>query len=918
MSEKKQIFFGIDLGTTNSCIAFGTFDPVNKSVKPNILKISQRNTSMGMEQNNLLPSVICFEEENPVIDIYAKDKLQTQPSRVVFSVKNFMGQSQDIKVDNKSYSPQELSSLILKHIKKEVENRLNLPLNDVVIGVPASFDQDMRAATIESARLAGFSVTNEDGTPKNILVDEPRAALYDFIYKFKKGELFVPNFDPKEKKCVLVFDLGGGTLDVSLHEMKQKQGELHIDDLAISRYTQLGGDVFDRLLASYFLKLFVEHNKINFEELSELDQYEVEIKFFSAAEEVKKEITSDITNALIYDNKTLAELEDKVYDVTPGFILDSKYFFTSITKRQYDEIISDLLAWDLTIEDMGDFASLPIEKSHNIIYPILDVLSKAKKKNGKMPKVDFILLNGGMTRVHAVKQRLEEFFGIKPYAGLDPDLAVAIGACIHHYNLSQGVKLNPILAETVGLELRGGKVKHLVPAGTVLPYRGDWERYKISKEGINILRIPLYVGERADINPPNRKIVERHFRFNKRCSKDEPVYARINIDRNKTVTFEYYLNREPNKTYICEANVWDQAKSQVKGTAEIFVQEMEKTKTTIKASTPSIPYKVIIDESEGERISKREDTVREDIMDTRPQILEVKDTLNQFNETCQKKDTKKMANILVQVIQAKNYQEFILPLGAMLRETQPWFNLKWIIIFLGHLVEKEGDYRKYKNYVRRIALIISQIDKQRASFVKIVIKQAVIALGKMGASEHIDTILDASEYPNSLSITPDILITLGKIGSSKEIIDFANRVLRTPTPIEHKISAAWCIGKVGSRTRKNPIKAEFLSQSIDFLVENLKKYQNNMNAKTYFAYALGMVGNSSIKEKKISDKETIKINDALLIVLGKSYFEKQKNKNLVKLQRLDNKVASIALKLVGGEELLPEEKSLMDELEPIF
>ncbi|MHA1420204.1 MAG: HEAT repeat domain-containing protein, partial [Candidatus Heimdallarchaeaceae archaeon] len=232
--------------------------------------------------------------------------------------------------------------------------------------------------------------------------------------------------------------------------------------------------------------------------------------------------------------------------------------------------------------------------------------------------------------------------------------------------------------------------------------------------------------------------------------------------------------------------------------------------------------------------------------------------------------------------------------------------------------EKEGNYKKYNNYVRRIVSIISQVERQRPSFVEHVIKQAVIALGKIGATEYVGDLLKASEFSNSFSITPDLLITLGKIGSSKEIIAYANRVLNVPSPIEHKISAAWCIGKIGSRTRTPPLKAEFLSESINLLIEELKKHRNNMKAKTYFTFALGLVGNSSVKDQKITDKDTLKLNDALLVSLGKNYFERQKTENYVQLQRLDNKVASIALKLVGGEEILPEEKSLMEELEPVF
>ncbi len=867
MSSDKQIYFGIDLGTTNSCVAFGTYDPLTNSVKPSIMKISQRNSVMGMEQRTLLPSAVYFDETNPVVGIFARDKLQTQPSRVVFSIKNYIGTNQIFEIENEEYTPQYLSSLILKHIKKEVENRLNIELSNAVIGVPASFDQDMRAATIEAAKIAGFSVVDVDGSPKDVLIDEPRATLYEFVYKLGRREIIVPDVDFSKEQMVLVFDLGGGTLDVSLHEMKQNSDHLTLDDIAISRYTQLGGDVFDRLLASHFKTLFLETNNIKWDSLSELDKYEVDIILFSVAERVKKEMTSDITNKMLLQNYSLGDLEGVEFEVAPGYILDSKFFYTNITKKQYDEIISELLGWKLSIEDVKLFLDISTENSNNIIYPILDVLHKAKIRLGKVPQVDFVLLNGGMTRVQIVKQRLEEFFGFKPYEGLDPDLSIALGACIHHYNLSQGKKLTPILAETVGLGIKGTKVKHLVPAGTALPYVSKWERYRVSREGVTGIKIPLYVGERTDRKPPNRKILERQFRFFKKCKKDEPVYARIKIDRNKTVTFEYYLQREPKKVYVCEANVLDQAKAKVSDTRRVFSEEMEKTETLVKPAPITTEYKVYVKESDKPKTDREQLAIRKPPKDVKPSDLLVRETVNQFVDACRNSMQKSVSLITEQIINSKNFKDFILPIGSLLRETHSGFTLTYIYTLLGKLIAKDGNYKQYNNYVNRMTDVLRQIDRKNPGFVKYVIGTVIVSLGDMKAEEYQNHVLEVGRSPNSMDIRSKVLITLGKIGNSKEIVSFASEILTKPVPLQDKVAAAWCLGRVGSRERAYPLSIEYFTLAFDFLIDGLRSMKNNIQAVTYYSFALGTIGNQLVGNNDIPEVTISRISDMLCTII---------------------------------------------------
>ncbi len=918
MATQRHIYFGIDLGTTNSCIAYGIIDPRTNSIRPQILDISQRNIIMGMEQRKLLPSAVFFDEKGPVVGVFAKDRMKTQPSRVIMSVKNYMGTNQHFIIDKKNYNPPQISALILKHLKKEVERKLNIELKDVVIGVPASFDQDMRAATIQAAEMAGFIVKNEDSTLRDILIDEPRAALYYFVYLLSKGEIIAPELDFSKTNTVLVFDLGGGTLDVSIHKIKSARSELTIEDIAISRYTQLGGDVFDKVVASYFFKLFVDKYKIDVNKLSKLDKYEIEQKLVVAAEKVKIEMTTDITNQLWMSEKTITDFDDSSYEIAPGFIIDSKIFFTNLTKRQYDELISDLLAWDLTIADVDRFESFDVDETNNIIYPILDVLYKSKKKLGKLPKIDMILLNGGMTRVHTIKQRLKAFFGIEPYEGLDPDRSVALGACIHHYNISRGKKLTPILAETVGLGLTKQKVKHLVMAGTALPYIGRWQSYKISKAGAKKLRIPLYIGERKDTSPPNRKLVERVFTFPEPCKKDEPVKARIKIDRNKTVTFEYFLERNKDKVYVCEANAIDNVRAKISDTVSVFNKEMSKVtglvknlnvnSITNKASAVQVNSSANYNNRSGVGVSSHTNNT-----DLISKNLEIDGTLKKFLLACNNNNEKLAKKISDEILKASNYDQFILPIGSLLKKRQNRLTLKRVYILLGKLLKKSGDYKKYKNYVKRIADVLYQVEKRDRNLLHVVIKHAIIAIGRIGASEYVDLILEVAEEVGNDPVCSDILIALGKIGQTKSVVEYAtSKLIDRGASLPIRMSAAWCLGKIGSRSRDVVLPIKYFKLSIDFLIRNLSNSRYNMTATAQFAYALGEIGDRREGENIITDLEAEKIKNALYKIIGKDGTDY--STDLIKLQRIDKRMAMIALSMVEGATLTAEEVALLDEI----
>ena len=302
------------------------------------------------------------------------------------------------------YTAPKLSSKILTTLVDGVPTYVpkNELLNEVVIGVPASFDAKMKKDTEDAARIAGFK------TP--ILFDEPIAALYDYRNQQEQGK-FPPGAVGIEfsdvPKLILVFDLGGGTLDVSLHKVTSAGGnKLNIQNSLVSRYTAIGGDNFDNLIAAYFLdKTGKPYSLKPF-----VQEYTEHVKIA-----LSHEATTRIRNG---KNPNSAKTRINIPVLGASF---------QLTLSEYKEIASSLLAYNLTLEAVN---------SNNIIYPIIDVLKKWEEKFGSIPTPDAVLLNGSMTRFYTIQERLEHFFPDVPISNLgNPEIAVARGAVVEHYNM---------------------------------------------------------------------------------------------------------------------------------------------------------------------------------------------------------------------------------------------------------------------------------------------------------------------------------------------------------------------------------------------------------------------------------------------------------------------------------------------------
>lgn len=597
----ENLYYGIDLGTTNSAIAYGYVDS-NKKVTTQVCKINRYGREGGIEAKETLPSVVYYKYDmkkncyNPIIGDFAKNQFGKKYGSVMKSVKNYMGELVTLPLDEKidDKRPQDVSAKILNHLVLGIKEKLTLaetPKN-VIITIPASFDPDQRRATLEAAEIAGINVKDKNGNYlENILLSEPKAVIYNIANMISNKEIPLNVLDFSEKKNVLVFDLGGGTLDVALYcvyDNKEFNFPI-IDELAIGRYTQIGGDSFDKVLSKKLVDDFIEYNgcspdDVDLDELTQLME--------SRAEFLKLELSDKVFNAKFAGSQVS---DDEEFEISEMDIYKGMEFEDYLTKSDIEKVYEPILARHLSLNDINRIEKLVSDEDmKNIVFPVLDVLAKYKR-GGHDLKIDAVVLNGGMTKFYLIKDRIKELFNIDPITVNDPDLAVAKGAAFFQYcsekvnflekiqntpsildsvkekknivelnnlkNFEKEIDIitnnqsstskssstpltlgNVIVNETINLGLTKGHAKLLVKEGTKLPIKDIKLENLVIPVNTKEIELPIYLGNEPRTDSPHmRKINTRKIVLNKTYAPGTPITLNLTIDENKNLYFNGYV-----------------------------------------------------------------------------------------------------------------------------------------------------------------------------------------------------------------------------------------------------------------------------------------------------------------------------------------------------------------------------------------
>ncbi len=433
---------GIDLGTTNSCMA------VLEGGEPTVIPNS--------EGGRTTPSVVAFSKSNErLVGSVARRQAVTNPENTVFSIKRFMGRKYgdvseemtivpyhvqaaangdaSVEIGGKDYTPPEIAAMVLQKLKRDAEDYLGEKVSEAVVTVPAYFNDSQRQATKDAGKIAGFEVKR--------IINEPTAAALAY------------GLDKENDQTILVFDLGGGTFDVSIldigdgvFEVKSTNGDTH-----------LGGDNFDKAVVDWMVAEFKQSQGIDLSK----DKMALQ-RLYEAAEKAKIELSTTTSTNINLPFITADENGPKHLDLT-------------LTRAKFDELTHDLL--------------------ERIVGPVERAMKDA---NLRADQIDHVILVGGMTRVPAVQERVKQLVGKDPHKGVNPDEVVAVGAAIQGGVLAGEVKdvlLLDVTPLSLGIETKGGVFTTLIERNTTIPTKKS-EIFSTAEDNQTSVEIHVLQGER--------------------------------------------------------------------------------------------------------------------------------------------------------------------------------------------------------------------------------------------------------------------------------------------------------------------------------------------------------------------------------------------------------------------------------------
>ena len=413
---------GIDLGTTNSCVA------VMEGGKPVVI-----NNAEGARTT---PSVVAFTKSGErVVGEPAKRQAVTNADKTISSIKRHMGTDYKVTIDDKQFSPQQISAMVLQKLKSDAESYLGEPVSEAVITVPAYFSDAQRQATKDAGRIAGLDVKR--------IINEPTAAALSY------------GLDNENEQRIMVYDLGGGTFDVSIIEI----GDGVIEVLATAGDNKLGGDDFDNVITNYMLEEFKKAEGVDLS----TDKMAMQ-RLKEAAEKAKKELSSSTTT-----------------NINLPFITATadgpKHFDMDLTRAKFDELTASLV----------DRTATPVQTA-------------LKDAGLSASEIDKVLLVGGSTRIIAVQEKVKQLTGKEPFKGINPDECVAIGASIQGGKLAGDAGAGEILLLDVtplslSIETMGGVATRLIERNTTIPTKKS-QIFSTAQDNQDAVDINICQGER--------------------------------------------------------------------------------------------------------------------------------------------------------------------------------------------------------------------------------------------------------------------------------------------------------------------------------------------------------------------------------------------------------------------------------------
>jgi molecular chaperone DnaK len=552
MAEEKII--GIDLGTTNSVVA--------------VMEGNEVKVIPNQEGNRLTPSVVAFTDKGDrLVGDPAKRQAITNPRRTVYSIKRFMGRRHKevldeeklvpykitggpdepvkVDIDGKGYTPPEISAMILRKLKESAEAYLGHTVRKAVITVPAYFNDAQRQATIEAAQIAGFDTEWEIEDPatgkktrqRMRIINEPTAASLAY------------GLDKKKSERIAVFDLGGGTFDISILDVGE--GVFKVE--GVNGDTHLGGDDFDQVLIDYIADQFKKENGIDLRK----DQMALQ-RLKEAAERAKKDLSQQATT-----------------DVNLPFITADasgpKHLQMSLTRAKFEQLVDHL-----------------IERCRG---PVLKALADAKVKPSD---IDEVVLVGGMTRMPKVQWLVKDIFGKEGHRGVNPDEVVAVGAAIQGAQLLLGSKSEVLLVDvtplSLGIETLGGRLTRLIERNTSIP-TDKTQVFSTASDNQPAVTISVFQGE-SEIarSPSNRLLGEFNLEGIRPAARGEPqIEVTFSLDKNGILEVK-----------AKDKDTGKEARIEIKGSSGLDPHEVERMRKEAEAHAAEDRKKVELIEARNQ------------------------------------------------------------------------------------------------------------------------------------------------------------------------------------------------------------------------------------------------------------------------------------------------------------------------------